>query len=94
MRLVLSEHHDLQISGVDDVAQGKVNEAVDPTERYCRLRAVLRKRHEPLTFTSGENNGQNLRVCFHIASLCEKVMNRTLFSRSLERVYERGAGAR
>ena len=32
VRLVLRQHDDLSIAGVDDIAQGKIDEAVDPAE--------------------------------------------------------------
>jgi hypothetical protein len=50
--LVLREHHDLAVAGIDQVGQDEVDEPVDPPEGHGWLRAVGGQRHQPLALTS------------------------------------------
>jgi hypothetical protein len=58
--LVLGEHDDLVDLGVDAIAQGKVDEAVDPAKRDRRFAAVLGERHEPFTPSAGHDKSQRV----------------------------------
>ena len=60
VRLVLREHDDLQVAGVDDVGEREVDQPVDPGERHRRLRPVGRQRHQPLALPAGEDDGEDV----------------------------------
>jgi hypothetical protein len=57
--LVLRQHDDLAIAGVDQVGQHEVDQSVDAAERDGRLRAVRRERHQALALATGEDDGQD-----------------------------------
>ncbi len=59
VRLVLGQHDDLQISGIDDIAQRVIDEAVDATKWNGRLCAIFGERHQPLAFASGQDDGKD-----------------------------------
>ncbi len=60
VRLVLRQHDDLEVAGVDDVGQREVDEAVDPPERHRGLGPVGRQRHQALALTAGQDDGEDL----------------------------------
>jgi hypothetical protein len=60
VRLVLREHDDLEVAGVDDVGEGEVDEPVDPSEGHRRLGPVRRQRHQALALTACEDDGEDL----------------------------------
>ena len=60
VRLVLRQHDDLEVAGVDDVGEREVDEAVDATERHGRLGTVGGERHQPLALTAGKDDGEDL----------------------------------
>ena len=62
VRLVLGEHDDLEVAGVDDVGQREVDQPVDASERDRRLGAVRRERHQPLPLPAREHDDQDLRT--------------------------------
>ena len=62
VRLVLRQHDDLEVAGVDDVGQREVDEAVDPGERHGRFGAVGGQRHQPLALTSREHDREDFRT--------------------------------
>ena len=66
MRLVLGEHADSQIPGVDEIGQDKIDQAVRAAERNCRLCPVGGQRVEPLTFSACEDNAQHVRQFPHV----------------------------
>ena len=57
--LVLGQHDDPQVSGVHDVGQREVDQAVDPAERYRRLRTVGGQRHEAFAFPAGQHDREH-----------------------------------
>jgi len=61
VRLVLREHDDLEVTGVHDVGEREVDEAIDPAERHRRLGAVARQRHQPLSLPTGQDDCEHLR---------------------------------
>ena len=65
--LVLRQHDDLEVAGVDDIGQGEVDESIDAAERHCGFGSVSRERHQPLALPTRQDDGQNLGVC---ASAC------------------------
>ena len=60
VRLVLGQHRDLPHTGVREVRQDEVDQPVGPAERDRGFRPVHRERHQPLSFTAGEDDGENL----------------------------------
>ena len=60
VRLVLRQHDDLEVAGVDDVGQREVDQPVDAGERHRRLGPVGGQRHQPLALTAGEDDGQHV----------------------------------
>ena len=62
VRLVLGQHDDLGVAGVDDIAQREVHQAVDPPEGDRGLGPVCGQRHEPLALTSREDDREHLRL--------------------------------
>jgi hypothetical protein len=62
VRLVLREDDDLEVAGVDDVAQGEVDEAVDARERDGRFGPVGGQRQQALALTPCEHDGEDLRT--------------------------------
>ena len=59
VRLVLRQHDDLEVAGVDDVGQGQVDEPVDAGEGHGGFGPVRRQRHEPLALATCEDNRQD-----------------------------------
>jgi hypothetical protein len=59
-RLVLRRDEDAMQPGVDAVAQGEIDDAVRPAEKYGRFRAVARQRVQALTCTACEQNDQRV----------------------------------
>ena len=57
--LVLRQHDDPQVAAVDDVGEREVDQPVDPRERHRRLRPVGGQRHQPLSLTTGQDDGQD-----------------------------------
>ena len=60
VRLVLRQHDDLEVAGVDDVGQREVDQPVDAAERHRRLGPVGRQRHQPLALAAGEDDREDL----------------------------------
>ena len=60
VRLVLRQHDDLEVAGVDDVGQREVDEAVDAAERHRGFGPVGGQRHQALALTAGEDDGEDL----------------------------------
>ena len=60
VRLVLRQHDDLEVAGVDDVGEREVDEAVDPAERHGGLGTVGGQRHQSLALTAGQDDGEDL----------------------------------
>jgi hypothetical protein len=60
--LVLGQHRDLEATGVDQVGQREVDQAVDPAERDRGLRPVRGQRHEPLALTPRQHDAQHLWI--------------------------------
>ena len=63
--LVLSQHSNLQETGVDEVRQHEVNEAVGTTKRNGGLSAVFSQGEEALSLAAGEDNGKDVRKASH-----------------------------
>src|SRR5699024_10525390 len=60
MRLVLGQDDDTQVTGVDDVRQREVDQAVDTAERDGGLGPVEAQQHQPFPLTARENDGEDL----------------------------------
>ena len=60
VRLVLRQHDDLEVAGVDDVRQREVDQAVDPAERHRGFGPVGRQRHQSLALAAGEDDCEDL----------------------------------
>jgi hypothetical protein len=60
VRLVLGEHADAQVSGVDQVRQREVHESVGAGERDGRFGAVRGEGIQPFAFATGEDDAQNV----------------------------------
>jgi hypothetical protein len=58
--LVLGENNNLVYLRIDTVAQGQVDEAIDPTERDSRFGAVPGEWHEPFAPTTSHNKGEHV----------------------------------
>jgi hypothetical protein len=58
--LVLGEHDDLVYLGVDTVAQGEIDEAVDSPKWDRRLASVLSQRHKPFTPSAGHDKSERV----------------------------------
>ena len=56
MRLVLRQHDDLEVAGVDDVGQREVDQPVDAAERDRGFGPVGGQRHQPLALPAGEHD--------------------------------------
>ena len=56
MRLVLSQHNDLEVSGIHDIRQREIDQTEMTSKRNGRLRAVRCQRHQTLTLTARKNN--------------------------------------
>src|SRR5699024_5413638 len=54
------EDDDLRVAGVDDIAQGEVDQPVDPPEGDRGLGPVRGERHESLPLAAGEDDRENL----------------------------------
>ena len=54
VRLVLNEDGDLAESGVQAIAQGKVDDAIFPAKGNSRLRALVGERKESFAFPAGQ----------------------------------------
>jgi len=63
VRLVLGEHDDVQVVGVDQVRQGKVDKPVDPAEGHGGFGTVCRQRLESVAFATCEDDRENFRAC-------------------------------
>ena len=59
--LVLRQHDDPAVAGVDEVGEREVDQAVHAAERHGRLRAVERERREPLALAAGEHHREHVR---------------------------------
>ena len=62
VRLVLRQHDDLEVAGVDDVGQREVDEPVDAGERHGGFGPVGGERHQPLALPAGEHDGEDFRT--------------------------------
>ena len=62
VRLVLGQHHDLQIAGIGQVREGKIDQPVTAGKRYGGFGPVCRQRHQPVSLTAREDNCQNFLV--------------------------------
>ena len=60
MRLVLGQHADSQISGVDQIGQHEVDQPVGAAEGNRRFGAVRRQRIEPLALPAGQDDAQHV----------------------------------
>ena len=60
MRLVLGQHADPQIPGVDEIGQHEIDEPVGAAERNRRLGPVGGQRVQPLALPAGEDNAQHV----------------------------------
>ncbi len=60
MGAVLREQHHVKQTGIDAVAQGKINDAVFARKRHRRLTAFGGEHAQPRTFTTGENDSASL----------------------------------
>jgi hypothetical protein len=63
---VLGQHDDLVNSGVDAVAQCKVDQPINAAEGNRRFGAVSGEGHEPLTSPASHDKGQSI---FHLSVL-------------------------
>ena len=63
LRLVLRQHRDPPNLRVDAVAQGEIDQAVDPPEGHSRLATIKRQRHQALATPSRHDNSKGI---FHI----------------------------
>ena len=59
VRLELRQNFELQETGIDEVVDDEVDDAVAPAEWNGRFRAIARQRIEPFAHASGEDHGQN-----------------------------------
>ena len=59
--LVLREHDDAQVAGVDEVREREVDQPVAATERDGRLRPVGGQRHQALALAAGEHDREYTR---------------------------------
>ena len=62
---VLSQHRDLVETGVDQVGQNEVDEAVGTTKGHGWLGAVFGQGEQALSFPAGEDNGKDIRLALH-----------------------------
>ncbi len=62
LALVLRQHGDLELPGVDEVREGEIDQPVVAAERDGRLGPVDRQRREALAFTSREHHGEDPQV--------------------------------
>ena len=62
VRFVLDEHDDLAETRIDAIAQGKVDDAVLPSEGDGGFRTLLRERKKPLAFAAGSQT-IGLAIC-------------------------------
>ena len=60
--LVLRQHADAQVAGVDEVGQHEVDEPVGPAEGDRGFRAVRGERHEALALAAGEDDPEHVAV--------------------------------
>ena len=59
--LVLGQHDDLQVPGVDEVREREVDQAVVAPERHGRLRAIGGQRRQPFPLAPGEHESEDQR---------------------------------
>jgi hypothetical protein len=59
VRLVLREHHDLQVAGIHEVGQREVDQAVTSGKGHAGFGPVCRQRHQPVSLAAREDNGQD-----------------------------------
>ena len=78
VRLVLRQHDDLEVAGVDEVGEREVDQAVDAAERHRRLGPVGGQRHQPLALAAGEHDRRGPSC----DAMAITVMHRTLVSPS------------
>ena len=55
--LVLGQHRNLEVAGVDQIGQDKVNEAVGTSERHGGFGAVFGQGKKALSLAAGEDDG-------------------------------------
>ena len=55
--LVLGQHRNLEVAGVDQIGQDKINEAVGPAKRHGGLSAVFGQGKKALSLAAGEDDG-------------------------------------
>ena len=60
VRLVLRQHDDLEVAGVDDVGEREVDEPVDAAERDSGFGPVGGERHQALALPAGKDDGEDL----------------------------------
>jgi len=101
--LVLREDDDLQVAGVGEVGQRKVDQAVAATERHRRLGPVVRQRQQPLALPAGEHDHEDVGFGGHrrrryapdpILSTVAGVMRAKRCSESKRRCCTTGRGER
>ena len=63
--LVLREHHDLEITGVGEVRQDEIDDAVGTAERHRGLGPVVRERCETPTLTAGQDDDEDIGRALH-----------------------------
>ena len=73
VRLVLRQHDDLEIAGVDQVGEREVDQSVEPAEGDRRLRPVRRERHEPFAFATGEDDCEDFGSS-HVSTLTSRAV--------------------
>ncbi len=65
VRLVLGEHADPPVSGVDQVGQHEVDQPVVAAERHGRLGPVGGQRPQPLALAAGQDDAEHPRLARH-----------------------------
>ena len=69
MRLVLREHADSQVSGIDEIGQHEVDQPVRAAEGNRRLGAVGRQWIQPLALPAGQDDAQHVWQFPHASNL-------------------------
>ena len=66
--LVLRQDHDLQVPGIDEVGQRKVDQPVASGKGHAGFGPVRRQWHETVSLAAGEDNGQDFLIQRHVVA--------------------------
>lgn len=58
LRAILYKHMDGRDTGIDEVAQDEVDDAIGAAERNCGFTPCFGEREEPFAFSSGHDHGE------------------------------------